>query len=150
MQLLRENLAPDRQTPAADEILSRLSESISRDIEDLLAHLQPRAEECMKEAVEKLTSRGVTEAKELVRLLEDQRKRVQAELFATEGASQMELGLNDEEQKQRAADIRYWQTWLANVEGDLASEPDRIRELYTVKSHRIEPIGLVYLWPAKS
>jgi superfamily II DNA or RNA helicase len=150
MQLLRDNLAPDRQTPASDEILSRLSESISRDIEDLLTHLQPMAEECMKEAVEKLTSRGVTEAKELVRLLEDQRKRVQAELFATEGASQMELGLNDEEQKQRAADIRYWQTWLANVEGDLASEPDRIRELYTVKSHRIEPIGLVYLWPAKS
>lgn len=104
----------------------------------------------MQEAVEKLSSRGTTEAKELVRLLEDQRKRVQAELFETQGSDQMELGLNDEEKRQREADIRYWKSWLENVEGDLASEPDRIRDLYTVKSHRIEPVGLVYLWPAKS
>ena len=35
----------------------------------------------------------------------------------------------------------------ANVDGDLAREPARIRDFYTVKSHRIEPVGLVYLWP---
>ena len=37
---------------------------------------------------------------------------------------------------------------LANVDGDLEREPVRIRDFYTVKSHRIEPLGLVYLWPA--
>jgi len=29
----------------------------------------------------------------------------------------------------------------------LQTEPDRIRELYKVKARRIEPVGLVYLWP---
>ena len=26
-------------------------------------------------------------------------------------------------------------------------EPERIREIYQVKAKRIEPVGLVYLWP---
>ena len=37
--------------------------------------------------------------------------------------------------------------WLANVEGDLKSEPDRVRSFYQVASFRIEPIGLADLWP---
>ncbi len=28
-----------------------------------------------------------------------------------------------------------------------ATEPERIRALYEVKAQRIEPVGLVYLWP---
>ena len=60
------------------------------------------------------------------------------------------MGLNDDEQRQKESDIRYWQAWLENVDGDLAREPARIRDFYTVKSHRIEPVGLVYLWPEKS
>ena len=59
----------------------------------------------------------------------------------------MQLGLNDDEQRQKQNDIQYWQDWLANVEGDLEREPARIREFYTVNSHRIEPVGLVYLMP---
>ena len=27
-------------------------------------------------------------------------------------------------------------------------QPDRIREFYSVKPHRIEHVGLVYLWPS--
>jgi len=27
-------------------------------------------------------------------------------------------------------------------------QPDSIREFYSVKPHRIEPVGLVYLWPS--
>ena len=33
------------------------------------------------------------------------------------------------------------------IEGELKSEPDRIRELYDVKARRIEPVGVIYLWP---
>ena len=32
-------------------------------------------------------------------------------------------------------------------EQDLANEPDRIRDFYAVRAQRIEPVGLVYLWP---
>ncbi len=31
--------------------------------------------------------------------------------------------------------------------GELATEPERIRSIYEVKAQRIEPVGLVYLWP---
>jgi hypothetical protein len=68
---------------------------------------------------------------------------------------QMPLPIEDErrkqdeaERKQRKADMKYWEDWLANVEGDLEREPARIRDFYTVKSHRVEPLGIVYLWPA--
>ncbi len=27
-------------------------------------------------------------------------------------------------------------------------QPDRIREFYSVKPRRIEPVGLVFLWPS--
>ena len=30
---------------------------------------------------------------------------------------------------------------------DLEREPERIREFYEVRAQRVEPVGLVYLWP---
>ena len=36
---------------------------------------------------------------------------------------------------------------LTAIDGELATEPERIRNLYQVKASRIEPVGLVYLWP---
>jgi ERCC4-related helicase len=150
MQLLRDHLAPGRQKAPAADVLKRIEGCMTQDIEELQSHLQPRAEEIMAEVVEKLKARGDSEAKELIKLLEDQRKRVLKELERNKDWQQQELGLNDDEQRQKEADIRYWQAWLENVDGDLAREPARIRDFYTVKSHRIEPVGLVYLWPEKS
>jgi len=55
--------------------------------------------------------------------------------------------LVDRQQRQIAADRRHWERWLSNVDGDLAREPKRIAEFYETKSHRLEPVGLAYLWP---
>ena len=33
---------------------------------------------------------------------------------------------------------------------DLEREPQRIRDFYEVKATRVEPVGLVYLWPASN
>jgi hypothetical protein len=30
---------------------------------------------------------------------------------------------------------------------DMQTEPARVQDFYTVTSHRLEPIGLAYLWP---
>ena len=39
-------------------------------------------------------------------------------------------------------------TSLAELSDDeLNREPTRIRESYSVKARRIEPVGLIYLWP---
>jgi hypothetical protein len=53
----------------------------------------------------------------------------------------------DLEKRQLESNRRYWDKWLANVEGDLTNEPDRVRKFYEVASFRIEPVGLAYLWP---
>ncbi|MGJ8641779.1 MAG: hypothetical protein ACSHX9_00095 [Luteolibacter sp.] len=50
---------------------------------------------------------------------------------------QLELFKLDE-LRQVEDDIRYWRKWLAEVDNDLLTEPTRI-----------EPVGIVYLWPEK-
>jgi len=52
-----------------------------------------------------------------------------------------------EDLRQLEADKRYWDKRLTMIEEELKFEPDRIREIYEVKAKRIEPVGLVYLWP---
>jgi hypothetical protein len=54
---------------------------------------------------------------------------------------------NDDERRQLEANQRYWGKRLNDLDKELQTEPDRIRNLYQVRAERIEPIGLVYLWP---
>ena len=148
LELLQQNLGPGQQREVPPPTREKLTASIRRDVDDLHSHLQPRGEDALADAKKKLHARGEAEASELVRILQEQRKRVTAELAKNKNWRELELGLNDDEQKQREADIKHWESWLTNVDGDLEREPDRIREFYSVKSHRIEPVGLVYLCPS--
>jgi len=43
--------------------------------------------------------------------------------------------------------MRAWRTRLEQFDHDLEREPQRIREFYEVRARRVEPVGLVYLWP---
>jgi hypothetical protein len=43
--------------------------------------------------------------------------------------------------------MRAWRQRLEQFEKDMTTEPLRIREFYQVRAPRIEPVGLVYLWP---
>lgn len=157
MALLQRSLAPDVAHTLPEALRLQLEASIQQDVRELLAHLGPRGTAALEDAQGKLVERGEQESASLVKVLEDQRKRVQAELNKTaDDWLQMPLPLDDErrkqeeaERKQRKADMKYWEDWLRNVEGDLEREPARIRDFYTVKTHRIEPLGLVYLWPAQ-
>jgi predicted nucleic acid-binding Zn-ribbon protein len=63
------------------------------------------------------------------------------------GQRLLDFGELQEELRQLESNRRYWDKRLAALETELRTEPDRIRELYDVKATRIEPIGLVYLWP---
>ena len=46
-----------------------------------------------------------------------------------------------------ASDRRHWSTRLQRLETELREEPQRVRESYDVRAHRLEPVGIVYLWP---
>lgn len=148
LELLDESLTVGTQREPAETIQRKLLDTAPRDVESLLPQLETRAEELAASAVEKLRQRGEREATQLRDILERQRKRVLEELNRYEqNARQLTLDFDDEEKRQLEADVRSWRIRLEQFERDLAREPDRIRQFYEVKATRIEPVGLVYLWP---
>ena len=78
-------------------------------------------------------------------LLTQQRKRIAER--ANQDDRQLTLDLDPGEQRQLDADRRAWTRRLEEIESELESEPKRIAATYAIEAHRIEPIGLVYLWP---
>ncbi|WP_428386433.1 DISARM system SNF2-like helicase DrmD [Mucisphaera sp.] len=148
IQLLEDALLPENATQPTTTIENRLLESAQQDIDDLLPQLEPRAGEIAQRAIEQLGVRGEKEAKSLKETLEQQRKRVVAELAKSDkDFGQMSLGFNEEERRQLESDVKAWRLRLEQFDRDLQTEPDRIREFYEVKAQRVEPVGLVYLWP---
>ena len=70
------------------------------------------------------------------------------ELVRHEGEfTQLTLDFGEEEKRQLESDMRSWRSRLEQFDRDLDREPQRIREFYKVRATRIEPVGLVYLWP---
>lgn len=91
----------------------------------------------------KLAARGEKEGREMRDVIVAQRERIQARVAS---ARQLVLEL-DEERRQLEADRRHWHRRLESLEQELESEPARIRALYDVRAQRIDPVGIVYLWP---
>lgn len=145
LELLEAALGPGEHADVPEVIAGRLQSSTPRDIEELLPHLEKRGHEAKADAEAKLKKRGGDEAESIRRVLDDQKRRVLAELGRYD-QTQLLLSL-DLEKRQLESNRRYWDKWLANVEGDLQREPDRVRQFYQVTSFRIEPVGLAYLWP---
>jgi hypothetical protein len=141
-----ESALSDPPSELSPQIKAQLEGAIPLDIAQLLPHLRSRGESIQEQAVKDLAKRGKIESEEMVRVLKDQRVRVLRRLEES-NSSQIEFEFDDQERKQLVADRKYWERWLANVDGDLGREPQKIREFYDVRSSRIEPVGLVYLWP---
>jgi hypothetical protein len=149
LRVLHDSLAPGHQRPIPEAICKKLQDAMPRDIEELLEHLQANGEAARKDAEQKLAERGRVESQEMKRILEEQRKRVLAQQKKTADYLQLEFPEFKqefaEERRQLDADRKYWEKWLANVEGDI--EPARILDHYQTRSWRIEPVGIAYLWP---
>ena len=125
----------------------RLLETAFQDITDLLPQLEERADLVARSAADALRDRGESEAQQLRVTLERQRQRVAAELGKHDAELQLTLEFSDEEKRQRQADVAAWRRRLGQFDRDLETEPSRIREFYEVRAQRVEPVGLVYLWP---
>jgi hypothetical protein len=148
LDLLEHALAnPARRMPG-DAVQKKLLSGAVRDIADLLPQLEPRAEELARLAVERLRKRGEQEARDIRDTLTRQRERVREELEKHEAPEkQLLLEFNEEEKRELDANMRAWRLRLEQFERDFDVEPKRIRDFYEVRARRVEPIGLVYLWP---
>ena len=146
MRLLDESLDSPAREP--DQVIRRRLLAAAQYIADLRPQLEPRAEEFAAVAVQRLAERGQREEQSLQETLERHRRQVVAQLERYErDRKQLTFGFNAQETKQLNADIRHWRRRLAQFDEDLAGEPARVREFYDVHVKRVEPVGLVYLWP---
>ncbi len=138
-----------RARPVPDAVRARLTEIAPRDVEELTGHLKRRAETMANAALRELTRRGEQEARDMVAILLEQKKRIadtMRDWSAREQARQLALFAPDE-LAQLAADRRHQERRLRDLDVELVTEPERIRAGYVVKARRIEPVGVVYLWP---
>ena len=149
MDLLEEAILLKTGGTVTDVVVNQLQASAPRDVQELLPHLTARGEDFAGDAEKKLRERGQAEAKAMREILETQKKHIMATVakHEKEDTRQRVLGFAENELRQLEANERYWATRLTSLERELETEPDRIRGVYQVKAQRIEPVGLVYLWP---
>ena len=138
-----------RQARAAPNMaVARIRTLVERDIADLSPAFERIAMDRLGKVKVELAKRGEVEAKLLTELLDQQRKRI-AKANAEFDPNQLLLpGIADGERRERDADRRHWQNRLERLESEIRDEPERIRASYNVHAHRLEPVGLVYLWPS--
>jgi len=137
---------PQPELPAS--VVDKLRAHVERDEAALFAEITTRAEARVAWATAALTTRATAEAQAMIEILRTQRQAITDLLKKTQ---QLQLpGLLPEDSLQRDTDLRHLQTRLGAIDGELASEPERIRQGYSVARFRVAPVGLVYLWAATS
>ncbi|MFO0428877.1 MAG: DISARM system SNF2-like helicase DrmD [Planctomyces sp.] len=132
----------------------QLKESATADIQQLQPLLMERGLALQQLAAEKLQSRAEEEAAAMAGILRTQRGHIMAEIkkhqdkYSDPKQLKFDFGDDEDELRQLESNKRYWAKRLEMLDGELKTEPKRIRELYEIKATRLEPIGLIYLWPA--
>jgi septum formation topological specificity factor MinE len=150
MALLDDSLIDGVGIKLTPEIIDQLQQSAPGDIRELLPHLETRGDEYSSDAIQKLAARGAAEAKAMREILETQRRHLSETIKKFDKLDRDQLKFDfaqEDELDQLDANKRYWVKRLEELREELKTEPDRIEDLYKVKATRVEPVGLVYLWP---
>ncbi|MBX5497306.1 MAG: helicase, partial [Bryobacteraceae bacterium] len=147
LSLLDDALLAGHARPVPETVLGQLRAAAPRDVSELLPHLELRGKEYAQDAEAKLKKRADAEAKAMREILETQRKHLEETVSRHDRESQLVLEFSEEERRQLESNRRYWDKRLGDLEYELKTEPERIHSLYEVRATRIEPVGLVYLWP---
>jgi hypothetical protein len=137
--------APD-QPDINDTVRRRLQNAAPADFGDLWKHIQVEAESREHDAREKLRTRARTESEALRKILEDQR----AAIRQTLQGQQLAFDFTEADKDQRIQfeqDRKHMTARLSEIDGEIETQPREIEGLYQVMLRRLEPVGLVYLWP---
>jgi SNF2 family DNA or RNA helicase len=142
----------------------------NQDVRELQVHLKQKVDDLETVIRRDLARAGDTEAENTRKLLEDQDKRIDKELERREheeaaarakvqereakaGPTLFDTGgggkpLYDERaRRERASEKRAMEKRKKDIVTEIREEPDRIRQRYAVQTVRLEPVGIVYLWP---
>lgn len=143
LDLLETSIASPQSPPIPPGVKQRLQNSAPQDIAELIPHLQHQAQILKQNAEKKLTQRGLKEAGEMKKILQQQQQQI---LKCQQESQVLQLSLL-EEKRQQEADRRHWEKRLETIATEMTSEPARIESAYKVKATRVEPVGLTYLYP---
>jgi hypothetical protein len=126
-------------------VQARLVKSAPGDFAALWPEVEREADAVAHDATQKLTRRGQAEAAALRRILEAQRAAIARELAGT----QLPLfGDGDVAQKAQWDQDRKWmERRLERLAAEMEREPAELPALYRVATRKLEPVGMVYLWP---
>jgi hypothetical protein len=147
LALLDTSLLDPHEGQIPDVIRRQLAESAPNDVQELLPHLEQRAEDYAADAISLLQKRGEVESKAMREILEQQQKHITKTVGDHDRNRQLTLNFTEDETRQLESNRRHWDKRLRALDKELTTEPARIRDQYEVRAKRIEPIGLVYLWP---
>ena len=139
-------LRDPRHPPAS--VIERVRTLAQSDAGDLEPELHRRAELRREEVQIELARRGDEEAESLRKILEDQRRRIAEANREIDDPQLLLPGIADAEREQMRRDRRRSTQRLEALPVEIETEPARVRENYQVCAFRLEPVGLVYLWPA--
>ena len=148
LDMLEHHLA---ESPTLDEVSDTLRRQLRKsapgDFAALWPHIRDEADNLTIEAEAKLEQRGADEADDLRRILDNQKDAI----FKALGEHvQMTLDFGEKEKEQRKQldeDMQHMEQRIKSIDRELETEPDQLRDLYRVVLRRLEPVGLIYLWP---
>lgn len=120
---------------------------VRNDFNTLWTDLEEQGKRNQVESEALLQKRGEEEADNMRVLLERQRQRIEARIDGPQQLSLVFTANDKDQQAQFERDKRHMRTRLEAIEREIEEEPIRIQSYYQTKRARIEPIGMVYLWP---
>lgn len=140
------------ESPALEGISETAQQKVIGAAPDLFGqlwkHLEAEAEAQIHDASLQLELRGQEEADQLEDILKNQRDAIEQQLRLK--VPQLMFDFDEfsiSEKKQADADRKHMEQRLEAIEREILDEPEQLKSLYHVTLPRLQPVGLVVLWP---
>lgn len=143
LRLVDESLRDPKLHDIANDRKLAFAKTIERDVADLLPRLTVRGDALARTSERALSARADKEAAAMEQILRQQAARIAKQ----RDLPQLELQFTNKEKRQLDAGRAYWRRRLGEIDQEIVGEPERIRRGYAVRARRVDPIGIVYLWP---
>lgn len=148
IELLEQVLAESPSLEAVSATVQRkLLAAAPQAFASLWKHIRDEADALAHEAERKLVQRGQEEADALKGILTAQRASIIAEIERRSQLTFDDLKFDKREQEQFKKEQVFLGDRLVAIQQEIDREPKQIQAVYKVALRRLEPVGLVFLWP---
>jgi superfamily II DNA or RNA helicase len=132
-----------------DDVRDRAINAAPGLFQELWPFVEAEADARAQDAGLDLERRGLEEADQLEDILLRQKEKIEIELELKPGQKSFSFDQprTSEELRQRDADKEHMAHRLQAIDREIIEEPDDLKALYQVSLRRLQPVGLVVLWP---